>query len=681
MGFYFSPQCPPTNTGFCINTFADTQQSNACSWSNASPTVTCLGLSLLQAATVASNVATYTGIASIPSTWVPGNSVTITGYGGGDAFFNQTCTISTVNTSAITCPLVHGNATAGQTTAQIVNNTVGPFVATDVGKSAMGAGTCATDQYQTAYNNPISASALVNIDTFISSTQVALHSNPANTSTQSAAYPSGSCFIWGHPDDSGFASLWTAVASSTSCPKIFLAAAYYLVQSPPQLLWGNPNSCVQASPGVSGGFGNTVLNAGMEIEGRGVVNTRLFLAPSFPNGDTCTHFASSASSYVTNLAHGGGCFAMPLMGKWQDFAIDGGYQVSASALNTKTLITATVATMQNFSCYNYGAFVGGNSIGIEASNQVVLYHVNNAGCGGIGLWADANTTGFMAHRLAVENSSISAAVISSGSFGLIYDQSELAGANHQPLGAVQIVQNNGGTFKMYGGVILICNLAQPCLSSSTWAYRTSGSNSVLYSDGATISGANGTNNTGINNFNASTNVLINTTVTQSGTGNSISDVAGSVTYDLGGNTLNPQNFNLAGAIVADGHSLTGICTGVGTAASTLALRISGTSVTGTGIPTTCTSTTLDAGVAMTQARTVSTMQVTATAAGTNASSGVVTVLKNGAGTTITCTIGTGTSCNDFTHTVSFAKGDLLSIQFTTQAADTLAGVKAQVIWQ
>jgi len=59
----------------------------------------------------------------------------------------------------------------------------------------------------------------------------------------------------------------------------------------------------------------------------------------------------------------------------------------------------------------------------------------------------------------------------------------------------------------------------------------------------------------------------------------------------------------------------------------------------------------------------------------------VTVLKNGGATTITCTIGTATSCIDGTHTASFAQGDLISLQFTSQAADTLAGVKAQVIWQ
>lgn len=154
--------------------------------------------------------------------------------------------------------------------------------------------------------------------------------------------------------------------------------------------------------------------------------------------------------------------------------------------------------------------------------------------------------------------------------------------------------------------------------------------------------------------------------------------------DDGGNNYSPTgnlpNFasTITGADVEFIGSLKGICTGVGTAASTLALRVTGTSTTGTGIPTTCTSTTLDAGIPSQGARTIYGLNVTATAAGTNASSGVVTVLKNGVAQAVTCTIGTGTSCNDFTHSFTTVDGDLVSIQFTTQAADTLAGVKAVV---
>lgn len=68
----------------------------------------------------------------------------------------------------------------------------------------------------------------------------------------------------------------------------------------------------------------------------------------------------------------------------------------------------------------------------------------------------------------------------------------------------------------------------------------------------------------------------------------------------------------------------------------------------------------------------------ATAGGVNASSGVLTVLKNGGATALTCTFGTGTTCVDGTHSVAFVAGDLISLQFTTQVAETLAGLKVSV---
>jgi len=84
---------------------------------------------------------------------------------------------------------------------------------------------------------------------------------------------------------------------------------------------------------------------------------------------------------------------------------------------------------------------------------------------------------------------------------------------------------------------------------------------------------------------------------------------------------------------------------------------------------------------MTRAGTLKALIVSAGTGGVNASSGVVTVLKNGSTTTMTCTLGTGTSCTDITHTQAYAAGDLISIQFTTQAAETLANVKAVVVAQ
>jgi hypothetical protein len=60
--------------------------------------------------------------------------------------------------------------------------------------------------------------------------------------------------------------------------------------------------------------------------------------------------------------------------------------------------------------------------------------------------------------------------------------------------------------------------------------------------------------------------------------------------------------------------------------------------------------------------------------GVNASSGVVTVRKNGVSTAITCTFGTGTTCGggDTTHSFTTANNDLVDIIVTGQASETLA---------
>lgn len=71
------------------------------------------------------------------------------------------------------------------------------------------------------------------------------------------------------------------------------------------------------------------------------------------------------------------------------------------------------------------------------------------------------------------------------------------------------------------------------------------------------------------------------------------------------------------------------------------------------------------------------MYVKASAAGGAAGSGLMQLFKNGSASGITCTLGTGTSCNDTTHTVSMAVGDTYSVRVTTgQASDTTADIRA-----
>jgi hypothetical protein len=121
----------------------------------------------------------------------------------------------------------------------------------------------------------------------------------------------------------------------------------------------------------------------------------------------------------------------------------------------------------------------------------------------------------------------------------------------------------------------------------------------------------------------------------------------------------------------------GTCTGTATSSATLGLYGAGG-----GLTTTCTSTTVLDGVAQFRAGVAKGLNCTAATGGFSSSSGVVTVLKNHQGTNsaqaVTCTFGTGTSCSDGTHTFAFVAGDILGIEFTTQATETLANVACTV---
>jgi hypothetical protein len=170
-----------------------------------------------------------------------------------------------------------------------------------------------------------------------------------------------------------------------------------------------------------------------------------------------------------------------------------------------------------------------------------------------------------------------------------------------------------------------------------------------------------------------------TSVVGGATGNFVIDISNG-RYDIYGWNTVTSAFAKVGSFGSMSFSpvltLQGACTGTATSSSTLGLYSLGELAA-----TTCTSTVVNIGQVMNRAGTLVNLQATAGTGGVNASSGVFTVLKNGSGTTLICTMGTATSCSDIIHTVAFGAGDVISIQFTTQAAETLAGVKASVVAQ
>lgn len=75
--------------------------------------------------------------------------------------------------------------------------------------------------------------------------------------------------------------------------------------------------------------------------------------------------------------------------------------------------------------------------------------------------------------------------------------------------------------------------------------------------------------------------------------------------------------------------------------------------------------------------TAANLYVTSTVAGATAGSGIASVYKEAVATAVTCTLGTSTTCNDTTHTVTFTAGQRWSIRVITgQASDTTANLRA-----
>ena len=252
------------------------------------------------------------------------------------------------------------------------------FVAGDVGKRAFGYGTCAASANIAANNNnnPITTTPQLTISSFISSTHVQLSGNAANTATVSASFPPGGCFIWGNPDDSGAAAMDTAMQSSPSCAKFFLAAANYLFTT--NHFVTTPTACLGLGPllGSSAGPGNIVYSAGYELEGRGPGPTNIYLPPGFPESGTCTNGLS-----------GHGCFVVVVQGRWNNVEINGGgnWKGYGMADNSILLEMDGPATLDYFNCINFAArpSLGGGhvSYGIGAFMWSQLYQVNLSSCG------------------------------------------------------------------------------------------------------------------------------------------------------------------------------------------------------------------------------------------------------------------------------------------------------------
>lgn len=548
MGFYLGNFCGVANTKQCFFTFADLQQAPGCSWTAATPsTVTCGNIVNPVTGSVAANVATYAsngiiGPTVIPATWKAGDNIVITGFTGGDIFFNQTCTAATVTGNTVTCPLVHGNAVSISLEGQLQDTNVGPFVAGDVGSQV--AGWLSTTAFQgtggaaTTGNmgaNAITVSGAPVIISFISQTQVKI------TTAANAQSTLTGTFIWGHPDDAGAAAVEAAYDLASQCPKLFFQSSYYSLTQPHW--YTQPNSCTYSPIIYQGSAGNVFYSGGFELDGRGSGNTLLWLFPNFPNGDSCTRGFSLQS-----------CFLLPVESAWKGFTITGGSQSTPNPFagaNFTLIEAAGVNTIQDFGCINYAANDNGTGHplvkGIRLGWQVQLNQVFNSGCGGTGISINSGQGGVTARFLSVENSSnvdlsIDGTTIINPALNC-YD-CHFFGTEATAANVIDVLNIGASTALFYhsdfsGGSAN----ATPAIGYDS---IVAGGTAIFHDSTFRFGAASAT--TSIQCTAACTTILENTSLTAGATGKTYSDVAGSSLIDACGNTFTGGTLTAAGTV-------------------------------------------------------------------------------------------------------------------------------------
>lgn len=461
--------------------------------------------------------------------------------------------------------------------------------------------------------------------------------------------------------NNAFAS-WTG---QTGCPTFLFPDGLILYNA--ALFTTLPNLATNActSPNIAAGsgfknLGQAIGNSAVTFMGLGPTST-LFVPSSDFNFASCTGPNGTGTS----------CFTGWLSPVFVNIGIWGAGQslLGAGVGGGVNLVGCRACIMLNTNFTNWGMRAASNA-GIDFGGGAGFSYANNMYTNNFG----GGTGGVVIS--GSENQIVNSTIGVGGTSLLVNAGSTLQSSNNIYYGPSQFnaptIDVLAGKFFSTNDHILSLNLATaptPGLKVENGGYAsvenlfyTSGSNA----NDSGISVAAG----GVLHLKGWKSVF--TTLTSGGT------IAGTF-FDEGGNTFGgPLTITASTAsYIADGHSVKGICTGVATAGpTTLGLYGTGPNV----VLSSCTSAAIGTGVPVSGSRTLGGLAVTATAAGVGAGSGVVTVLVDGAASTITCTIGTGTTCSDNTHTVTVTDGQRVSIQFTTLAAETLAGVKAIVSW-
>lgn len=576
-----------------------------------------------------------------------------------------------------------GNCTF--TISTTVNCTGGDitFTSADVGKIAFG-----TSSATQVNGTMVTAAGLVIPQTTItavnSSTQVVV----ANASTANCT-PSTtvSCtFAYGTQDDTtAIQSAQTAawVTAGAKCALTMPAGAAFVTKALFNIV--QSNQCMGSTP--NNGVLADITSTGPLVSGVCQACTILIPLPTFDFTSCNTGSGTSCFGTTTNLhAH--------------DFSINGLQQPLGSAHSNVFWESLGGGgggscdggnTLWNLSFSGWGLTSSGSTgfqWGNGMCNDSTLWNVNVSAfgatpCSVIGSGNILNSSGWMCFG---GTSTILKTNLATGSVFNSYG-SQYTSPFSGTTSVVACSGNQNGVFNSNGD-LFAAGLNNSTPSIQSFLICNSGT-IVMNIYRGTITLSSGTTGTSdvfqLLGGGPSTVSIRDTKIIATGTNNRLaSTAAGNSVVNNGNNTISLGSVNpvLAAATWITRSTVNGACTGTVTAS----LTTGGIFGTGPNIAATACNAapnnagpgTLGVGVPMQGAGNLQMLVVNASAAGTNASSGVVTVMKNGVATTLTCTVGTGTTCTDGTHTVAFVAGDLISFQYTTQAADTLAGLKISV---
>jgi hypothetical protein len=530
------------------------------------------------------------------------------------------------------CTQVHGDgqyvtdATSTSTTTVTCPNSDCNFVAGDVGKTvwATNQGTGAGTGYLLYTNSicPITTITAVNSAQSITVGSACTASGTGNV-----------VLYWGHKDGAALASLDAAVGCST----IRNASGSGLIFDDQPFLVTAPSSTL-CNQQLTSSVGN--LAPAFAGAGAGGSQTNIMLTPDF-NFSGCKTPPSGAGGASGKICIGATARAI------SNLQVLGSGLISTQNSNCANGANDIILSASPVSGVLFGVDVGGvcpgesGMIGIELnSTDEVLSE------GGVQEVGTIACHGYGTTQMVLLADDCSDTQVSGGT-GLVLDHNALVTSfSSKPIDGLFVA--SGSTFNSNEDLI---NLTATIATGGAATFSKSKlANAVVIQSGATVS-ADNSNFGGIENSGTFfSGVNLKTSFVQS----------------------NVSTTQWAGQGV-----LFGSCRGTATSSATLGLYGLGQLSTPN-----CTSTTVNQGTPVQivpNSGSVIGLYCKAGTGGVSPSSGVVTVLKNGAATTLTCTLGNGTSCVDNTHFDIPSVGDVYSIQFTTQASETLANVSCSVL--